>query len=78
VHGDLEAFLNHKAPSIVCVAPCHPPVPSRSDAEHVETWEDVLETVVSAGSLVNEEQAANNSPPTMHDKMRDRRATSSG
>jgi hypothetical protein len=50
---------------------------SRSDAVQAESWDVDVEAVVAPGSLVDE-QAANKSPLTMHDKMMDRRATSSG
>jgi hypothetical protein len=76
VHGDLEVSVKERTPSIVWVAPCHPPVLSRSDAVQAESWEVEVEGVVATGSLVETEQAAKTSPLTMHDKMMSRRATS--
>jgi hypothetical protein len=53
VHGDFETLVNEMPPSIVCVAPCHPPVASRSDAVHVKSWEVDVGAVPSAGRLAD-------------------------
>jgi hypothetical protein len=65
-------FVNDSTPSIVCVAPCHPPVPERSDAVQAESWEEVL----PGDLLVDDEHEVKQSAKTMHDTRMVRRATS--
>jgi hypothetical protein len=71
----VETFVKWMAPSVVCVAPCHPPVLRRTDAVQAESPEA---EGPSTGSPTDEEQAARKSPLRMHDRIMDRRTTSKG